>query len=147
MEKDEILVLLEKYWKAETTIQEEKAIKQFFAEHDITDVPETEAQWFVAFHEFQNIKHGVVDVKKQVGEQPAKVLDISFLMKVAAILIAGTFLTIWGISYNHNLQEIRNKDMQQKAEASLMAISQALNQGYNSIDQSAGDMLNIKPSN
>ena len=56
-------------------------------------------------------------------------------------------MTFLGINYNHTLQAEKDLALQQKAEASLISISKALNQGYESLDESAKLMTKDKSSN
>ncbi len=56
-------------------------------------------------------------------------------------------MTFLGINYNQKLQAEKDLALQQKAEASLISISKALNQGYMSFEKSAKLMTKNKSLN
>lgn len=138
MERDEMELLLDKYWKAETTVEEEKIIKRYFAEQK--GVHAEEQSFFTAVSEYQNLKGENVIVEKKAG------WNWSYLMKAASILITGILCTVSGLKYKQHLEDEKTAQMCRNIEVQLQAVSKVLNAGYADLDQSAQIMGNIKKS-
>ncbi|NRF37717.1 hypothetical protein [Pedobacter foliorum] len=144
MEKDKMMLLLEKYWRAETTIEEERLIKQHFATQELNDGLSEDETWFEAIKDFKAIENNEVQFTETKPKTGAKVIHLSALLKVAATIVLIAGITFLGLTVNHKLQAKRDLALQQKAEASLFSISKALNHGYNSLNEATESMSNIK---
>lgn len=125
MEKDNIKQLLAKYWEAETTLAEEALLKQYFAHGDADQ--ELAKAWFGAINDF-----GTVENTPTVKLGPTY-----FFLKIAATVVLVSAMALLAISYNHKKQEAQDIALRQKAEASLYAIGEELNQGYQNLNQTA----------
>jgi hypothetical protein len=137
MEKDEIMLLLEKYWKAETTIAEEKAIKEYLTKHGIgSDIEE--GDWFKAINEAQRVQPNV--------NRPSGPIKIAkhILFKVAAGVIVISGICIGGLKYYYHAKAEEEMAIRQQIKRDLVSIADALNQGYNDLNESEQVLLNIK---
>ncbi len=137
MEKDKIALLLEKYWRAETTIEEEKLIKQHFETQKLNDELIEDDKWFEAIKDFKSIEPNQVHFTDTRFKDNSKIVKLSLLLKIAATVAIVFGMTFLGINYNQKLQAEKDLALQQKAEASLISISKTLNQGYESFEKSA----------
>lgn len=163
---DNIKLLLDKYWKAETTIQEERQIKAYFEEqggkavpgdaemlNEITmpvevTAPGQEESIFAAIRESQNIKGKQVYFTSQAKVLRRNFFTASMIRKVAAILVMS--LTI-GILWTKQHIDTENEAAQQAEiqlhmETELMTVSKMLNDGYSGLNQSTQNMVNITKS-
>lgn len=147
MEKDEMMLLLEKYWRAETTIEEERLIKHHFATQKLNDELSEDESWFVAIKDFKSIENNEVNFKEIRPRTSGKVINIKILLKVAATIVLIAGMSFWGVTLNSKLQAEKDLALQQKAEASLFSISKALNHGYNGLNEAAESMSNVKNLN
>lgn len=141
MERDEIESLLDRYWKAETTVEEEKIIKKYFAQQEGAHAEEQ--SFFTAVSEYQNLKGENVIIEKKAGWF---FNNGSYLMKAASILIIGILCTVSGIKYNQHLEDEKTAAMCRNVEDQLQTVSKVLNAGYADLDQSAQVISNIKKS-
>jgi len=144
MEKDKMMFLLEKYWKAETTIEEERLIKQHFATQELNVELSEDESWFEAIKDFKAIENNEVHFTEIRPKTGAKVINFSALLKVAATIVLIVGMAFLGLTFNNKLQAKRDLALQQKAEDSLFSISKALNHGYNGLNEAAESMSNIK---
>lgn len=144
MEKDKMMLLLEKYWRAETTIEEERLIKRHFATQELNDEFSEEESWFEAIKDFKTIENNEVHFTEIRPKTGTKVIKLSALLKVAATIVLIAGMVFLGLTFNNKLQAKRDLALQQKAEASLFSISKALNHGYNGLNEATESMSNIK---
>lgn len=92
--------LLEKYWNAETSLEEEKELKDFFQKENIpTELKETANLFkYFEFQKKQSIEEGGFDarIKAATSERKGRVVKMMFTVaKVAAgilVLVAATLL-------------------------------------------------------
>lgn len=146
MEKDKTALLLEKYWRAETTIEEEKLIKQHFETQKLNDEWKEDDKWFEAIKDFKSIEPDQVHFTDIKAKGNSKIVKLNLLLKIAATVAIVSGMTFLGFNYNQKLQAEKDLALQQKAEASLISISKALNQGYMSFEKSAKLMTKDKSS-
>lgn len=144
MEKDKMMLLLEKYWRAETTIEEERLIKQHFATLELNDELLEDESWFEAIKDFKAIENNEVHATEIGPKTRANVIHLRVLLKVAATIVLIAGMAFLGLTFNNKLQAKRDLALQQKAEASLFSISKALNHGYNGLNEATELMSNIK---
>ncbi len=137
MEKDKTALLLEKYWRAETTVEEEKLIKQYFETQELNDELIEDDKWFEAIKDFNSIEPNQVHFTDTQFKGNNKIVKLNLLLKIAASVAIVFGMTFLGINYNQKLQAEKDLALQQKAEASLISISKTLNQGYESFEKSA----------
>ena len=137
MEKDKTALLLEKYWRAETTIEEEKLIKQHFETQKLNDELIEDDKWFEAIKDFNSIEPNQVHFTDTQFKGNNKIIKLNLLLKIAASVALVFGMTFLGFNYNQKLQAEKDLALQQKAEASLISISKTLNQGYESFEKSA----------
>ena len=137
MEKDKTALLLEKYWRAETTIEEEKLIKQYFETQELNDELIEDDKWFEAIKDFNSIEPNQVHFTDTQFKGNNKIIKLNLLLKIAASVALVFGMTFLGFNYNQKLQAEKDLALQQKAEASLISISKTLNQGYESFEKSA----------
>lgn len=147
MEENKIKLLLEKYWRAETTIEEEKFIKQYFETQELNDELIEDDKWFEAIKDFKSIEPNQVHFTDTQFKGNNKIVKLNLLLKIAASVAIVFGMTFLGINYNQKLQAEKDLALQQKAEASLISISKALNQGYMSFEKSAKLMTKNKSLN
>jgi hypothetical protein len=147
MEKDNMTLLLEKYWRAETTIEEEKLIKQYFAAREQDALTQND-HWFKVIRDFQSIESNVVDFTASDPANNIKKFNLSIVLKIASTVMLILGATLFGINYhNRKIQAEKELAIRQEAEASLLFISKVINQANNDLDQSAGYILSLKKSN
>ncbi|MDN5285999.1 MAG: hypothetical protein JWR38_2273 [Mucilaginibacter sp.] len=144
MKPDEVRVLLDRYYHAETTITEEKTLKEYFAQHDLPDFEDQDL--FKVISEFKNISHEVVSFTGTSQTSSQKKAWIKMLPRVAAVLVLGSLITVLSVSYIRHEQANRELELQQKSEADLLALSKILNDGYNDMNKSVEHMVEYKPT-
>ncbi|ETZ20899.1 hypothetical protein [Pedobacter sp. V48] len=144
MEKDKMMLLLEKYWRAETTIEEERLIKRHFATQELNDERSGDENWFEAIKDFKSIENNEVYITEIRPKSGGQLVSLSALLKVAATIVLIAGMAFFGLTYNNKLQAKRDLALQQKAEAGLFSISKALNHGYNGLNEATESMSNIK---
>ena len=139
MEKDEITLLLEKYWKAETTIAEEKAIKEYFAKHEPGAQLEEDV-WFEAIRETKGLQP-----KDNKPAERIKIANKHTFFKIAASIIVIFGIGLGAIKYYYHAQAEKKMAVQQQIKNDLIFIADALNQGNESLKESQQVLLSIKP--
>ena len=87
MEKDKITLLLEKYWGAETTIEEEKLIKQYFETQELNDEPIEDISWFEAIKDFKSIEPDQIHFTDTQSKGNSKIVKLNLPLKIAAIVV------------------------------------------------------------
>lgn len=126
MEKEKIKQLLTKYWEAGTTIEEEVLLKHYFANNEADE--ELAKAWFGSIDDFKAI---------EAAEVKVRLTDPYFFLKIAATVVLAGSMALLAINANHKRQEEKDFALRKKAEASLYAIAQELNQGYQNLNQAA----------
>jgi len=139
MERDDIMLLLEKYWKAETTIAEEKLIKQYLATHPDEQVVEGDG-WFNAIQETRHI-NTIININTGKKNNSRR----RMLINIAAGIVIATGICLVAMSYHKRAEAERNLIIQKQVEADLIFIGESINQGYDDLNDSQTILLNIKP--
>lgn len=135
MENDKIDRLLEKYWRAETTVEEERLIKTYLETHEVHKDFIEDEEWFAAIRDYKSIEHEQTRFKGDESKNKFKTLH-SIWFKAAATLVVVSGLAWLGIGYQQQLQAENESAMRKTAEASLMTMSDALNEGYRHLNES-----------
>ena len=135
--------LLEKYWNAETSIEEERVIKKHFKENDNIDEL---GSMFSFFEQEKTIKYkGDVSIGKNNSKE-AKLVKVNFLKKIAVaasillVLGIGGFLSKDRFSSNTNSytkNEIKDPEKARKiAEEALAMLASNYAKGENTLSKS-----------
>lgn len=139
MTLDNVRELLEKYYEGQTNIEEERALKQYFSNQERADFGDQE--FFKAILEF----------KSSVPESPcltkAKIRKTQFihiLHKVAAVLIIGLLLAVFGVHFHDMQQKKTTAKLNRKLESDLLSVSRILNENSESVINSIEPIVEIK---
>ncbi|MBD1387616.1 hypothetical protein IDJ75_20190 [Mucilaginibacter rigui] len=139
MEQDKIVLLLEKYWKAETTLEEEKIIKKYLATNQDKNLEEN-YNWFKVIEKAQSIAPKPIEHSgKSNGAFKLT------LTKIAASVIVITAGFLWGLNYYNRVQAEKDIVLSKQVEADLIYVAEALDQGYDNLNESKDILLDIKP--
>ena len=139
MEKDKLEILLEKYWKAETTLAEEKLIKAYLSKHAADQSQTADKDWFAAIQDFSEIGHDEVHFTIEKNNKRFVMPGYPVWLKIAAVTVLVSGLSWLGIAYNQKLNTQRETEAlaRRAAEESLMSMSNALNQAYQHLNEPA----------
>jgi hypothetical protein len=139
MEKDKLEMLLEKYWKAETTLGEEKLIRAYLLRPEVDERHTGDQNWFAAIQDFSDIGHDEVHFTIEKKNKEFVMLGYPVWLKIAAVTILISGLTWLGVDYNQQLNTERETEAlaRRTAEESLMSMSTALNQAYQHLNEPA----------
>jgi hypothetical protein len=139
MEKDKLEMLLEKYWKAETTLAEEKLIKAYLSKQAADESHTGDKDWFAAIQDFSDIEHDEVHFTIEKNNKKFAMLGYTVWLKIAAVTILVSGLSWLGVDYNQKLNTERETEAlaRRTAEESLMSMSHALNQAYQHLNKPA----------
>ncbi len=136
MKKEDINILLEKYWEGETTLEEEKIIKKHLAKEN--------NQTSTLFKYFENEKNityeGKIPDRDIAGKKEAKVINFSIKKIAIAASIIFLIATVFFIGNNQSENsakiaktEIKNKDKAMKlAEEALQLLAMNIEKGKKS---------------
>jgi hypothetical protein len=141
MEKDKTS-LLEKYWKAETTLAEERELKEYFG---VQDLDELDGGIFKVIRNAQEITLPG-DNLKAMPIKPANTFRIGFLLKVAAAILFVTGLLLFGNHYYQQRQAAHLLIVQKQMEADLIQMSKLLNESNDVISETTNNLSNINQS-
>ena len=142
----EVKVLLEKYYKGETSDQEEKYLKRYFVEHDVPDELNEEKEIFLYYSEESDIPDASGDfemriiraVQNQETGQPDRKSGFRLFTLISAA--AGVLLLIgsYFIFMNRSFEKDTFSDPQLAYAETLKIlynVSSKLNKGTSSLDQ------------
>lgn len=93
MEREQIKKLLEKYWEGETSLEEEKELKQYFARPDVPEDLQQEGSFFRYLNQqHDNISLEDEEILELLRNEPQKNdnqirLYIEKMVKVAAVIL------------------------------------------------------------
>ena len=137
MEKDKLEILLEKYWKAETTLEEEKLIKAYLSKQSADESHTGDKDWFAAIQDFSDIGHDEVHFTIEKKNKRFVMPGYPVWLKIAAATVLVSGLTWLGVDYNQKLNTQRETEAMARrtAEESLMSMSNALNQAYQHLNE------------
>ena len=137
MEKDKLEILLEKYWKAETTLEEEKLIKAYLSKQSADESHTEDKDWFAAIKDFSDIGHDEVHFTIEKENKRFVMPGYPAWLKIAAATVLVSGLTWLGVDYNQKLNTQRETEamVRRTAEESLMSMSNALNQAYQHLNE------------
>nr|WP_294943626.1 hypothetical protein [uncultured Mucilaginibacter sp.] len=134
--------LLQKYWKAETTLAEERELKEYFG---VQDLDELDGGIFKAIRNAQEITHPGDDLKA-MPIKPANTFRIGVLLKVAAAILFVTGLMLFGNHYYRQRQAAHLLIVQKQMEADLIHMSKLLNESTDVISETTNNLSNINQS-
>ena len=139
MEKDKLEMLLEKYWKAETTLAEERLIKAYLSKQAADQGHSEDQDWFVAIQDFSDIGHEQVHFSIEQKKRKFVMLGYPVWLKIAAVTVLVSGLSWLGVDYNQKLNTQRETEAlaRRAAEESLMSMSNALHQAYQHLNEPA----------
>jgi hypothetical protein len=142
MERSEIDQLLQKYWSGETSLTEEKILKQYFSSEQLNSDP-LDQEWFASIVNFQSVKVNKSDF--QIPEPPYYRMNklYNMIIKTAAVLIC-VFGLFWYVYYNKKIQSQQELVLRKKAEADLLFMSQMINEADIELNQSETTILKLK---
>ncbi|MFD2581369.1 hypothetical protein ACFSR6_02635 [Pedobacter vanadiisoli] len=146
MEKDKIEVLLEKYWNAETTLEEERMVKQYLESNDPEKRLMPEKEWFEALSDFKSIEVKAVDFGVITDQPLVRRRLLANILKIAASILLVIAVSFWVISYR-SAQVERDLALQKKVEADLFSISKTLNQANTGLNEIIKPKSDLKTQN
>ena len=148
METDSIKVLLDKYWEGESSIEDERLLKEYFSTDQIDPALEALRPLF-AFYKQQ----GEIAMASEINLKPriepvARIHNLRWLINVAA-----TVLVFIGLFFANRYQDQRAKETYvfvdtyddpkvayQEVKEALMFVSTKMNKGLSKADQSLAKM-------
>jgi hypothetical protein len=132
MEEIEIEKLVHKYWEGETSIEEERSLRKYWADHPENAEYGGLGDYVKAIEQVKSIS---VPAPVTFASPPSR---IQFLLRwaglAAALLIGVFFSVLW---FNHYRTQQQLLAMHNELEADLMSMSKMLNEAYS-------ESLNIK---
>ena len=126
MELAKIEKLVDKYLEAETTLEEEKTLKEYFSK---SDVPEHLLAYKDLFSYFKNSSLEKSNKKIII---PQRSVNLRWL-SVAAVVIF--FIGIYSVNQNNISEKEEARQAYMETQKALNLISQNLNKGNNAIAQ------------
>lgn len=127
MEQDKIEALLEKYWKAETTLEEERVINNYLVRNRPADGFDTETNLFKAVNDFKSVKVKEMNFPLSSHKNNIRKIAPPAILKIAATIMLVISASVWWIDHNRSLNMQHQLAMQHKIEADLFSISNSLN--------------------
>ncbi|MGB5392633.1 MAG: hypothetical protein WBN16_00150 [Lutimonas sp.] len=127
MESGNIEKLLEKYFEAETTLAEERRLKEYFSGEDIAEHLSEYRSYFHYFKEEPKVR----SIKKIELPKERK-FNLKFISIAASFLLMVSVFSYQ--QYQHN-QELAAREAFAKTQEALQLISQNLNKGNRAIAQ------------
>ena len=109
--------LLEKYWAAETSLEEEKIIRQYYKNGMVPEVPEN-----ALFEYFEEVQNQELKGAIKMSPPKAKIFNFRVLLSIAAslLILSAAFFSLQ-YNTNNNHREITNPD--EALEMTLAALS------------------------
>lgn len=147
MERDKIEALLERYWKAETTRQEENFIKNYLENNRPAEGFAGEEDWFKAANDFKSFKVNEVHFVSSPGQGVVKKVRLAVIFKIAAAVLLVISASGWLISYNRSVQSERDRALKEQVEADLLSISGSLNQANSGLNEIIKFKTDLKAQN
>jgi hypothetical protein len=147
MERDKIEALLEKYWKAETTLEEERFIKNYLESNRSIAGFDEENNWFKAAHDFKSVKVKEVHFIESSDKIVVKKVRMAVIFKIAAAVLFVISASLWIMNYNRSIQTEQDQAMQKKVEADLFSISNSLNQANSGLNEIIKFKADLKVQN
>ena len=127
MELAKIENLLEKYFEAETSIQEEAILQKYFAQKE---VPEHLKQYKEMFNFFSSSSLETSNRTIQLTEESKKTISIKWL-SIAAMLVF--FIGIYSVYQQNETEKQEARLAYMETQKALELISQSLNKGTGAI--------------
>ncbi|MBK8506553.1 MAG: hypothetical protein IPL46_32760 [Saprospiraceae bacterium] len=147
MEENKIREVLERYWEGETSLEEEKELKSYFASSQVTD---EFAPFIPLFAFFDEEKHKEMSAHITLPNETkkAKVINFKWLINIAASIVI--FIAMFFINKNLNRESVQQyayHDTYQTPEEAYLEVKQALlfvsakmNKGVSTVSHSLGKM-------
>jgi len=129
MELAKIENLLEKYFEAETSIQEEATLQEYFAQDE---VPEHLIQYKEMFNFFSNSSLETSNRTIQLEKESKRTISIKWL-SIAAMLVF--FIGIYSVYQQNETEKEEARLAYMETQKALELISQNLNKGTGAIAQ------------
>jgi len=127
MELAKIENLLEKYFEAETSIQEEAILQEYFAQEE---VPEHLKQYKEMFNFFSNSSLETSSRKIELTKESKKTISIKWL-SIAAMMVF--FIGIYSVYQQNETEKEEAMLAYMETQKALELISQSLNKGTGAI--------------
>jgi len=127
MELAKIENLLEKYFEAETSIQEEAILQEYFAQEE---VPEHLKQYKEMFNFFSNSSLETSSRKIELTKESKKTISIKWL-SIAAMMVF--FIGIYSVYQQNETEKEEARLAYMETQKALELISQSLNKGTGAI--------------
>lgn len=127
MELARIENLLEKYFEAETSIQEEATLQEYFAQDE---VPEHLQQYKEMFNFFNNSSLETSNRTIQLKKETKRAISIKWL-SIAAMLVF--FIGIYSVYQKNETEKEEARLAYMETQKALELISQSLNKGTGAI--------------
>jgi hypothetical protein len=147
MEENKIREVLERYWEGETSLEEEKELRSYFASSQVADEYASYIPLFVFFDEERH-KEMSTHIKLPIDVKKGKVINIKWLINIAASIVI--FIAMFFINKNLNRENVHQyayHDTYQTPEEAYLEVKQALlfvsvkmNKGVSTISQSLEKM-------
>ena len=147
MERDKIEALLERYWKAETTLEEENFIKNYLENNRQAAGFDGENDWFKAANDFKSFKVKAVHFVPSPIKVVVKKVRLALIFKIAAAVLLVISASVWLISYNRSVQTERDLALKEQVEADLFSISGSLNQANSGLNDIIKFNTDLKAQN
>lgn len=117
MKQEYINSLLEKYWAAETTLEEERLIRELYRSEKIPSSPENEI-----FGYFDSITEKSYTKELNIATPKTRIFNMKFLLSIAASLImVASSIMLLRTNQPSNVTVINNPD--QAIEVTLAALN------------------------
>ncbi|MCB0688157.1 MAG: hypothetical protein KDC53_16585 [Saprospiraceae bacterium] len=128
MEENKIREILEKYWEGETSLEEEKELRSYFASSQVSDEFAPFIPLFTFFEQEQLVEMKSEITKPVAEKQGGKVINLRWAINVAAsiAIFALMFLVNKQLKQEPNANQFAYEDTYQSPEEALKEVKLAL---------------------
>lgn len=139
MKTQKVKILLEKYYKGESTIEDENALMEYFQNNDVNEDLIDDKNLFLGLYDLKNEKVPVPDgLKKDILNrikplQKPKTIKLNFIISVAASVII-IISSLFFINHNKNLGTYDNPELAYlETKEALYTVSKYFNMATDAI--------------